>query len=191
MTAKFVVFSFYAYYVLFLLVEFVFTRTRLGSNPKISREDKRSFLFFFVSPFVGMFLWMFLLNTGRVGANPSWLQWILGWVIGIAGFAIRIVGKRTLGRFFSVRLQVAKDHEVVDQGLYASVRHPLYLGFILEWMAPPLILGSPAGFLFITLPIIVGVLVRIPREEEIMIEGLGEKYRSYMGRTKRLIPGVW
>ena len=62
---------------------------------------------------------------------------------------------------------------------------------MLEWMAPPLILGSPAGFLFVTLPILVGVLVRIPREEELLVEGLGEKYRSYMGRTKRLIPGVW
>jgi len=54
-----------------------------------------------------------------------------------------------------------------------------------------LILGSPAGFLFVTLPILVGVLLRIPREEDLLVEGFGEKYRSYMGRTKRLIPGVW
>jgi protein-S-isoprenylcysteine O-methyltransferase Ste14 len=52
-------------------------------------------------------------------------------------------------------------------------------------------MGSPAGFLFTSLWIIVGVLQRIPREEALMVEGLGEKYRAYMGRTKRLIPGVW
>jgi len=188
---KLVVFSYYAYFALFLLVEFVFTRTRLGSGAKVTREDRRSFLFFFVAPFVGMFLWMMLVSRDRVPANPSWPLWILGYAVGLAGFAIRILAKRTLGRFFTVRLQLEKDHEVVDQGIYARIRHPLYLGFMLEWMAPPLILGSPAGFLFVTLPILVGVLVRIPREEELLVEGLGEKYRSYMGRTKRLIPGVW
>jgi protein-S-isoprenylcysteine O-methyltransferase Ste14 len=189
-TDRFVVFSYYAYFVLFLLVEFVFTRFRLGSGGKGDR-DRLSFLFFFVLPFVGMFTWMALLNMGRVPTNPSWPQWILGYAIGLLGFAIRIIAKRTLGRFFTVRVQLQKDHEVVDQGIYAAVRHPLYLGYILEWVAPPLILGSPAGFLLVTLPIVIGVLQRIPREEALLAEGLGEKYRSYMGRTKRLIPGVW
>ena len=191
MTGKFVVLSYYAYFALFLLVEFVLTRFRLGSGSRGTREERLSFLFFFVGPFAGMFLWMTLLNLDRVSANPSWPQWILGYAIGLLGFAIRIIAKRTLGRFFTVRLQLEKDHEVVDHGIYAAVRHPLYLGFILEWVAPPLILGSPAGFLFVTLPIVVGVLLRIPREEALLQEGLGEKYRSYMGRTNRLIPGVW
>jgi protein-S-isoprenylcysteine O-methyltransferase Ste14 len=188
---QFVVFSYYGYFVLFLLVEFVFTRFRLGGGAKASKEDRRSFLFFFVAPFVGMFVWMTLLARDVVPANPSWPQWILGVAVGLTGFAVRIIAKRTLGRFFTVRLQLEKDHEIVDQGIYAAVRHPLYLGFILEWMAPPLILGSPAGFLFVTLPIVAGVLLRIPREEALLTEGFGEKYRSYMGRTKRLIPGVW
>lgn len=191
MTAKFVVLSYYAYFALFLLVEFVFTRFRFGAGSRGTQEEKLSFLFFFVAPFVGMFLWMMLLNRDRVPANPSWPQWILGYAIGLTGFAIRIIAKRTLGRFFTVRLQLEKDHEIVDRGIYAAVRHPLYLGFILEWVGPPLILGSPAGFLFVTLPIVIGVLQRIPREEALLQEGLGEKYRAYMGRTKKLIPGVW
>jgi protein-S-isoprenylcysteine O-methyltransferase Ste14 len=138
-----------------------------------------------------MFAWITLLNRGIVPANPSWPLWILGCAIGLTGFAVRFFAKRALGRFFTVRVQLQKDHEVVDTGLYAAVRHPLYLGFILEWMGPPLILGSPTGFLFTTLPIVIGVLQRIPREEALLLEGLGQKYRDYMGKTKRLIPGVW
>lgn len=191
MTDTFVVLSFYAYFALFLLVEFVFTRFRLGSGAKLARDDRRSCLFFFVAPFFGMFFWMALLNRRIVPANPSWPEWGLGYAIGLLGFAVRIIAKRTLGRFFTVRLQLEKDHELVDHGIYAAVRHPLYLGFILEWLAPPLILGSPIGFLFVSLPILAGVLARIPREEELLVEGFGEKYRSYMERTKRLIPGVW
>jgi len=192
MTERFVEYSFYGYFVLFLLVEFVFTRTRLSSTEKESgKGDARSLFFFFIAPFAGMFLWMMLLNMHLVSANPSWPLWILGVGLGFLGFWIRIAAKRTLGKFFTVRLELMHDHEVVDTGLYAAIRHPLYLGFILEWVAPPLILGSPVGFLFVTLPIVVGVLARIPREEELLVQGLGEKYRAYMGRTKRLIPGVW
>ncbi|HYQ88507.1 MAG TPA: isoprenylcysteine carboxylmethyltransferase family protein, partial [Candidatus Binatia bacterium] len=64
-------------------------------------------------------------------------------------------------------------------------------GIILEWIAPPLILGSPAGFLFVTIWMLAGVLQRIPREEALLLEGLGQSYRDYMRRTRRLVPGVW
>jgi protein-S-isoprenylcysteine O-methyltransferase Ste14 len=190
MTEEFVVYSFYGYFLLFFLVELVFTRSRLGRKDQGNR-DRLSALFFFVCPFFGMVLWMAAINHKLVSANPTWPQWILGYAIGLAGFAVRIIAKRTLGRFFTVRVQLQENHEVVDTGLYGLIRHPLYLGIILEWIAPPLILGSPAGFLFVTIWMVIGVLNRIPREETLLVEGLGEKYRAYMGRTKRLVPGVW
>lgn len=190
MTVKFVVWSFYGYFALFLLVEFLLTRFRLGSRERGNR-DRLSLVFFFIAPFVGMFAWMYTINARVVGANPSWLVWGLGMAAGLSGFAVRIVAKKTLGRFFTVRVQLQEGHEVVDSGIYGLVRHPLYLGFVLEWVAPPLLLGSPAGFLFTTLPILAGVLQRIPREEALLLEGLGENYHAYMARTKRLIPGVW
>jgi protein-S-isoprenylcysteine O-methyltransferase Ste14 len=190
MTRNFVILSFYAYFILFLLVEFVFTRYRRGEGAKGNR-DPWTFVFFGFLPSMGMFAWMAALNHGLLRAHPSWPLWISGWVIGLVGFALRIAAKRQLGRFFTVRVQLQEDHQVVDTGLYGSIRHPLYLGFILEWVGPPLIMGSLAGFLFTTLWIVIGVLQRIPREEALMVEGLGEKYRAYMDRTKRLIPGVW
>lgn len=190
MTEDFVLLSLYGYFALFLLVEFVFTRYRLGSKSQGNR-DRFSFLFFGAAPSVGMFLWMAGIRRGFVPASPSWPQWILAFALGLAGFAIRIIAKRALGRFFTVRVQLQEDHQIVDTGVYGVLRHPLYLGLILEWLAPPLILGSPAGFLFTSLWIVIGVLQRIPHEEKLLLEGLGEKYRDYMGRTKRLIPGVW
>ena len=190
MTDRFVVLSFYGYYALFLLVEFVFTRSRLGSRER-GNQDHWSIVLFFIMPTVGMFCWMFALKAGWVHAWPSWPLWIAGWAIGILGFVIRIVAKRTLGRFYTVRVQLQEKHEVVEQGLYGMIRHPLYLGFILEWIAPPLILGSPAGFFLVTMWVVIGVMQRIPREEALLIGGLGERYRAYMGRTKRLIPGIW
>jgi protein-S-isoprenylcysteine O-methyltransferase Ste14 len=189
-TDKFVEWSFYAYFAVFLLVEFVLTRSRLGSGERGNR-DRLSIVFFLIVPFAGMFSWIYAVNARLVGASPSWLLWALGIAAGFSGFAIRIVAKRTLGRFYTVRVQLQEGHEVVDTGIYGMVRHPLYLGYVLEWAAPPLILGSPAGFLFTTLPIFAGVLQRIPHEEGLLLEGFGDRYRSYMARTKRLIPCVW
>jgi protein-S-isoprenylcysteine O-methyltransferase Ste14 len=190
MPERLVVWSFYGYFVAFLLVEFILTRFRLGSGERGNR-DRMSLVFFFLAPFAGMFCWMFAVNRRLVAVDPTWLLWGLGVAAGLAGFAVRIAAKRRLGRFFTVRVQLQEGHELIDGGIYGLVRHPLYLGFVLEWVAPPLLLGSPAGFLVTTHPILVGVLQRIPREERLLIEGLGEKYKAYMGRTKRLIPGVW
>lgn len=150
MTRDFTILSFFVYFALFLLVEFVFTRYRRGDSAK-GNKDPLTFLLFGILPSMGMFAWMFSVNHGLVPAHPTWAIWILGWVVGLTGFAIRIVAKRTLGRFFTVRVQLQEDHQVVDTGIYGLLRHPLYLGVILEWMAPPLILGSPAGFLFTSL----------------------------------------
>lgn len=180
--------TFYAYLVGFWLVERLLTGFTFGSRTRGDRDPLTPL--FFVIPFLGIFIWMFLQNRG-LPPHPSWWAYALGILVGIAGMAIRIIGKRTLGRMFTVRVQIQEDHRIVDTGIYAHVRHPLYSGFILEWMAPPLILGSPVGFLLLSLPLAVVVLLRIPREEGLLIETFGDQYRAYMARTKRLIPGIW
>ena len=180
--------TFYAYVALFFLVERFLTRSTFGSSERGDRDPLTAL--FFVIPAVGIFVWMFLQHRA-LPPHPTWISYALGLAIGLLGMAVRVIGKRTLGRMFTVRVQLQEDHRIVDQGLYGRVRHPLYLGLILEWAAPPLILGSPVGFLLLTLPLAIVVLLRIPREEALLLEGFGDDYRAYMARTKRLIPGVW
>ncbi|HET9941381.1 MAG TPA: isoprenylcysteine carboxylmethyltransferase family protein [Candidatus Eisenbacteria bacterium] len=180
--------TFYAYLAAFFLVERFLTRSTFGSTTRGDRDPLTPL--FFVVPAIGIFTWMFL-QHGPLPPHPSWWSYGAGLLIGISGMAVRILGKRTLGRMFTVRVQIQEDHKIVDTGMYARVRHPLYAGFILEWMAPPLILGSPIGFLLLTLPLAIVVLLRIPREEALLIETFGDRYRAYMARTKRLIPGIW
>jgi len=187
-TWTFAVVSFYVYMALFVLVERVLTRASFGSSSRGDRDPLT--ILFFVFPFVGIFAWFFILNQW-LPPHPSWVLYGLGVLIGGTGMAIRLIGKRTLGKFFTVRVQLQEDHRIVDHGIYAHLRHPLYTGFILEWMAPPLLLGSPIGFLFTTVPLAAVVLARIPREEALLTEAFGDGYRDYMRRTKRLIPGVW
>ena len=182
------VLSFYVYLGLFVLVERFLTRSPLGTSGRGDRDPLTPL--FFVIPAIGIFTWMYLLHRA-LPPHPTWLQYGAGLVLGFAGMAIRIAGKRTLGRMFTVRVQIQDDHRIMDTGLYSRVRHPLYGGFILEWMAPPLLMGSPVGFLLLTLPLAIVILLRIPKEEALLIEAFGDDYRAYMARTKRLVPGIW
>ncbi len=182
--------SFYVFFATFAVVERLLTRSSLGSRARGDR-DPLTFLLFFILPPIGIGLWMFLLKADALPYHPTWVHWTLGVALALSGFGIRIIGKRTLGRFFTIRVQLQEGHELAQEGIYASVRHPLYTGLVLAWCAPPFLFGSPIGLLFVTLPVVFAVLRRIPHEEALLIEGFGDRYRQYMRRTKRLIPGVW
>ncbi|HEY7726917.1 MAG TPA: isoprenylcysteine carboxylmethyltransferase family protein [Candidatus Eisenbacteria bacterium] len=184
------VWSFLLFFPAFLLVERGLTRPPPGEGRR-GRRDGFTFALFFVLPLVGVGLWIFYLRRGVIPYEPTWVHWGAGLALALGGFWVRIVGKRTLGRFFAIRVQLQEDHQLVDTGPYAKIRHPLYAGFLLEWSAPPFLLGSPVGILFVTLPMLLAVLRRIPREEALMIEAFGDRYRAYMRRTKRLIPYLW
>lgn len=87
-------------------------------------------------------------------------------------------------------VEVAPDQQVVSIGPYAVVRHPMYLGAALIYLATPLALGSfwgcvPAVFI---LPIMVA---RIHNEEDVLARDL-LGYRDYVLSTRyRLLPGIW
>jgi protein-S-isoprenylcysteine O-methyltransferase Ste14 len=55
--------------------------------------------------------------------------------------------------------------------------------------------GVAAGNWFIiasgTVLILILMIVRVPQEETMMLEGFGELYRRYMTRTGRFVPRLW
>ena len=109
----------------------------------------------------------------------------------VLGSALRWYSIVHLGRFFTVNVAIAKDHRLIDSGPYRFVRHPSYTGSLLAALGFSLSFGNWASLLIIFVPIAAATFWRIHIEEEALIEGLGEQYRSYMRRTKRLLPLVY
>jgi protein-S-isoprenylcysteine O-methyltransferase Ste14 len=70
------------------------------------------------------------------------------------------------------------------------VRHPYYAGSILYWPGLALLLNSFLGFALM-LVVVFLLLVRIPYEEEMLMEAFGRQYAGYMKRTKKLIPFLY
>lgn len=93
-------------------------------------------------------------------------------------------------KYLSRTVEVQDNQEIIDTGLYAMVRHPMYLATILMFLAMPLVFGSKIGLLvFIFYPFVIRK--RIENEEAVLEKGL-KGYSEYKKKVKyRLIPYVW
>ena len=106
------------------------------------------------------------------------------------GISTRVVAVRTLGKYFSPKLRTLQNHRLVDYGIYKHVRHPAYLGTLLFSIGIPLIFSSLYGFLLM-LVLFPCYLYRIKFEERMLLEKLGDEYREYTKKTKKIIPLIY
>jgi protein-S-isoprenylcysteine O-methyltransferase len=118
-------------------------------------------------------------------------SYTLGTILIVGGLLFRWLAIVSLGRFFTVNVAVANDHRVIESGPYRFIRHPAYLGALLAFLGWGLCLANWVSMLAIVVPAIVTFLWRIHVEEAALVGALGEDYRAYSSRTKRLIPFVY
>jgi protein-S-isoprenylcysteine O-methyltransferase Ste14 len=90
----------------------------------------------------------------------------------------------------TVRIQADRDHRVVSSGPYRVVRHPMYAGAILMYVATPLMLGSMWAMLA-TGAMTACFIWRTAREDDTLRREL-PGYEDFAARTRyRLFPGLW
>jgi protein-S-isoprenylcysteine O-methyltransferase Ste14 len=118
---------------------------------------------------------------------PDWAGW-LGTVIFAASIVILWRAHADLGTNWSPTLEIRQEHKLVTSGIYQYIRHPIYAAIWLSAIAQLLLLHNwiAGPSLFVTLiPI---YLMRVPREEKMMLDNFGDEYRAYMNRTGGIIP---
>lgn len=123
-------------------------------------------------------------------AIPSWVAWS-GLGLFVAGAGLRLWAVLTLGRWFSLTIQVRAGQPVVRRGPYRVVRHPAYLGADLALLGVGLTAGNWLSPLLYVVPWLVAHVHRIGVEERALLNTLGETYRAYQARTWRLVPLLW
>ena len=109
----------------------------------------------------------------------------------VAGLILRWVAILYLGRFFTTNVAIVADQRVVDSGPYRLIRHPAYAGGMLTFLGLALGFKNWAALVIIIVPVFGAFLWRIRIEEAALLKALGEPYRQYSQRTKRLIPGIY
>ncbi len=119
---------------------------------------------------------------------PAWAS-ILADGLVFAGYMITF-WVLTVNSFLSRTVEVEAEQKVVSTGPYAIVRHPMYFGVALLYIASPLALGSYWAILP-ALMIIPLLGARIRNEEEVLLRELAG-YAEYRQKVKyRLVPGIW
>jgi protein-S-isoprenylcysteine O-methyltransferase Ste14 len=118
---------------------------------------------------------------------PGWVQWV-GAVVGVVGEVLLAWSHYVLGENFFGGMKIREGHELVEEGPYRWVRHPIYTAFI----------ALGIGLFLLTESWMVGVpwlasiglalATRMVEEEAMMIEQFGEAYEEYEARTGRFLP---
>jgi protein-S-isoprenylcysteine O-methyltransferase Ste14 len=130
------------------------------------------------------------LPSGRIALPAAALAGVaLGLLV--VGLAIRWTAIVTLGRFFTVDVAIARDHRLVQRGLYRHVRHPSYTGLLVAFLGTALAFGSWWSVLVVMVPATAAFCARIAVEERALRGALGEEYEEYCERTWRLLPGIF
>ncbi|MBD3671842.1 MAG: isoprenylcysteine carboxylmethyltransferase family protein [Gammaproteobacteria bacterium] len=143
---------------------------------------------------LGSALYIFIYLVPALDQRFSWSE-IPAWVSIIAdGFVLfgYLVFFQVLrvNSYASRTIEVMEGQKLVSTGLYGIVRHPMYVGNIMMFVATPIALGSLWGLI----PIVpfIGIMVyRILNEESVLVRDL-PGYSDYQNQVRyRLIPGVW
>jgi protein-S-isoprenylcysteine O-methyltransferase Ste14 len=144
---------------------------------------------------IGFVEWMVIipLDARRLRWSPPFAPWLeaIGGVLLLASsfFLFRAFHDNT---FLSplVRIQSERQHRLVSTGVYAVVRHPMYLGALLLFAGAPVLLGSAWGLL-VSGALTLLLAARILGEERMLVQEL-EGYAEYRRKVRyRLVPFVW
>jgi protein-S-isoprenylcysteine O-methyltransferase Ste14 len=150
-------------------------------------------LILFIATYVGMMVFIPLdIFRFHLLAPPGAVVSTLGLVLFVAGWWIfSLALKENPFGIAAVKFQEERHQRVVDTGVYAVVRHPMYAGGILLIIGMPLWLESYAALLLAIIPSAVLGGLRIQVEERFLKEKL-PGYAAYMEKVRyRLVPYIW
>ena len=118
--------------------------------------------------------------------------WI-GWVgAGLFAYSIYLLylSHADLGKNWSPVLGIKEEHTLVTTGIYKYVRHPMYTAHLLWAVAQILILHNwIAGYSFIVV-MVPHILLRVKKEEALLIEQFGQEYDDYKKSTGMIFPRI-
>jgi len=113
-----------------------------------------------------------------------------GLVLLAAGAFLRIGPMLELGRRFASVVAVREGHTVHTSGFYARVRHPSYVGILLMDLGFAGVFRSAVAL--VLMPVVFWMFKRrMDFEERFMADEFCHQYRDYIGKTARLVPGVY
>lgn len=143
---------------------------------------------FILIPLLLALMWIVPIGQGWP-APLDWLARIAGLLLLIGAAWLLFAGVLHLGRNLTANPKPIEDGQLVQTGAYGVVRHPIYAGIIIGFLAVALLINSLIG--------IIGVVVvflffdQKSRREEVWLAEAYAGYADYKRRTRKLIPFIY
>ncbi len=171
---------------------FLAKRSKLPGSRGASGKDRWTLPLLWTVICSAIFTGFFLrgaLPQGRLPHPQTF--YVMGLILFIAGLIIRWIAIIHLGRFFTVNVAIAEDHQLITTGPYRYVRHPSYTGTLLIFLGFGLCMLNIFSLAAVFLPITAAFVWRMHVEEAALREAFGGRYDRYVGSTARVLPGVY
>src|SRR4029077_17391496 len=110
-----------------------------------------------------------------------------GLALTAAGLLLCIWARRTLGEYWSDKVRLKGDHELIRRGPYAHLRHPIYSGVLLAVTGTALAIGEWRGAVALAL-LGANYFVKAKREDRILASRFGENFADYKRQARFLLP---
>jgi protein-S-isoprenylcysteine O-methyltransferase Ste14 len=137
------------------------------------------------------YLWIPLV---RLSVSTAHVLDIVGLIIYLAGCAFVLWARRTLGKMWGLstsrNVKLLDDHQLIQSGPFAFVRHPMYFGWWAAMFGLLLLYPTWVVLLFLVSSV-MAFFGRARREEVALAERFGEAWKEYKKRTRFLIPFIY
>jgi protein-S-isoprenylcysteine O-methyltransferase Ste14 len=171
----------------------VYHRLRARTDERISRQGEGLALAITLR-LAGLVMWLstlaYLLNPAWMDwaqlPLPAWLRWC-GAPLGVASIALLNWTLQSLGKNLTDTVATRQNATLVTHGPYHYVRHPFYvctagLTLAATLLSANAVLGVASAVAMVLL------VVRMPKEEQQLLERFGEPYRHYRATTGAFFP---
>ena len=175
--------------LLALSVAASFAGGNVSAGVREARGNRWVILVFVIIGFLNAYLPAYTDRRELWTINGDTIRWI-GVALFAVGGALRIWPVFVLGHRFSGLVAIQPEHALVTSGIYGVIRHPSYLGLLINSLGWSLAFRSGVGVL-LTVLLIPPLLARIDAEENLLHSEFGDDYNAYSSHTWRLIPGIY
>lgn len=166
-----------------------FAGGNLSSGVREARSNRWVLPVFVIIGFLNAYLPAYTDRKELWTIDGDTIRWV-GVALFAAGGALRIWPVFVLGERFSGLVAIQPVHTLVTGGIYGVIRHPSYLGLLINSLGWSLAFRSGVGVILTAL-LIPPLLARISAEENLLRSQFGDDYNAYCSQTSRLIPGIY
>jgi protein-S-isoprenylcysteine O-methyltransferase Ste14 len=155
------------------------------SEPQLNRFVRLGIL-------IGVFLMLFSTGIAVGFLAKRFLPQVaaisyFGFAATLVGLAIALWARIHLGQYWSDKVVLKVDHQLIRTGPYASMRHPIYSGVLLGVLGTAMVLGEWRGAVAFLL-LLTNYAIKARREEKILAQQFGLEFTVHRKHTGFLLP---